>query len=100
MKYENNKNVSLLSAPITIKSLPERKKVLCSLISPSIKEGGCSDAWIFFSRHFENGSSQIKVIDTDQAYSPVAHAESFKINIAIASFHIFNDRILDVSNAF
>ena len=44
VQYDKNKNVSLLSAPIPIKSLPEGKKVLHSLIAPSIKEGDCSDA--------------------------------------------------------
>ena len=44
VQYDKNKNVSLLSAPTPIKSLPEETKVLCSLIAPSIKEGECSDA--------------------------------------------------------
>ena len=52
VQYENNKNVSLLSAPIPIKSLPEGTKFLRSLIAPSIKEGDCSDAWKFVARHF------------------------------------------------
>ena len=38
-QYDKNKNVSLLSAPIPIKSLPIGTKVLRSLIAPSIKEG-------------------------------------------------------------
>ena len=37
VKYDKNKNVSLLSDPVPIKYLPEGKKVLCSLIAPSIK---------------------------------------------------------------
>ena len=67
VKYEKNKNVSLLSDPTPIKSLPEGKNVLPSLISPSIKEVDCSDAWIFVARHCKNGSSQIKGIDFDQS---------------------------------
>ena len=54
----------------------------------------------FFARHCENGSSQIKGIDFDQSYRPVEHAESFRINIAIAYMNRLTDRILDVSNAF
>ena len=50
--------------------------------------------------HTTVGSSQIKVIDFYQSYSPVAHADSFRINIAIASMHRLTARILDVSNAF
>ena len=50
IQYEKNKNVSLLSAPIPIKSLPEGTKVRRSLVAPSIKEGDCSDAWKFFAR--------------------------------------------------
>ena len=58
VKYEKNKNVSLISDPIPIKSLPEgKKKVLCSLIDSSIKEVDCSDAWKFVARHCANGSS-------------------------------------------
>ena len=76
-QYYKNKKVSLLSAPIPIKSLPEGKKVLRSLIAPSIKEGDCSDTWKFVARHCENGSFQIKGIDFDQSYIPVAHADSF-----------------------
>ena len=81
VQYDKKKNVSFLSAPIPIKSLTEGKKVLRSLIAPSIKEGYCSDAWKFVARHCANGSSQIKVIDFDQSYSPVVHAESFRINM-------------------
>ena len=44
VQYFKNKNVSLLLDTIPIKSLPEGKKVLCSLIDRSIKEGDCSDA--------------------------------------------------------
>ena len=36
VQYDKNKNVSLLSAPIPIKSLSEGKKFLRSLIDPSI----------------------------------------------------------------
>ena len=100
MQYDKNKNISLLSAPIPIKSLPAGKKVLRSLIAPIIKEGDCSDAWKFVARHFSNGSSQIKGIDFYQSYISVAHADSFIINIAIASMHRITARILDVSNAF
>ena len=45
VKYDKNKKSSLLSAPITIKSLPEETKILCSFLAPSIQEGDCSDAW-------------------------------------------------------
>ena len=62
VQYDKNKNVSLLSAPIPIKSLPEGTKVPHSLIAPSIKEGDCSDAWKFVARHCENGISQMKGI--------------------------------------
>ena len=99
-QYGKNKNVSLLSDLIPIKSLPEGTKVLRSLIDYSIKEGDCSDAWKFVARHCENWSSQIKGIDFDQSYSPVAHAESFRINIAMASMHRLTAKILYVSNAF
>ena len=88
------------SDPTPIKSLPEEKELLCSLIAPSIKEGDCSDAWKFVARHCANGSSQIKGIDFDQSYSPVAHAYSFRINISIESMHRLTAIILDVSNAF
>ena len=45
VQYDKNKHFILLSAPIPIKSLPEETKVLHSLITPIVKEGGCSDAW-------------------------------------------------------
>ena len=63
VKYDKKKNVSLLSAPTPIKSLPEGTKVLRSLIATSIKECYCYDAWKFVARHCANGSSQIKGID-------------------------------------
>ena len=65
-EYDKNKNVSFLSDPIPIKSLPGGTKVLRSLIAPIIKEGDCSDAWKFVARHCANGSSHIKGIDFDQ----------------------------------
>ena len=39
VQYDKNKNVSLLTSPIPIKSLPEGTKVLRSLIATSIKGG-------------------------------------------------------------
>ena len=99
VQYDKNKNFSLLSDPIPIKSLPEGTEVLRSIIAPSIKEGDCSDAWKFVARHCANGGSQIKGIYFDQSYSPVAHADSFRINIAIAYMHGLTAIILDVSNA-
>ena len=56
--------------------------------------------WKFVARHCANGISHIKGIDVDQSYSPLAHADSFRIKIAIESIHRLTDRILDVSNAF
>ena len=94
------KNVSLIPANTPIKFLPEETKVLCSLIALSIKEGDFSDACKFVSCHFTNGSSRIKSINIYQSYSPVAYAESFRINIAITDIHRLATRILGVSNAF
>ena len=89
MKYDKNKNVSLILAPTPIKYLPEVTKVLHLLIGSSIDEGECYDACKFVSRHCENGSSHIQGIDFDQSYSPVAHADLFRINIDIAAMHRF-----------
>ena len=66
VQYNKNKNVSLISAPIPIKYLPEVTKVLRSLIYPSIREGYCSYAWKFVARHCANGIFQIKVIYFDK----------------------------------
>ena len=44
VQYDKNKNVSLLSDPITIIFLPRGTKVLHSLIATSIKEDDCYDA--------------------------------------------------------
>ena len=63
VKYDKNKDVSLLSYPIQIKSLPEVIKFLRSIIAPSIKEGGCSSAFKCFALHFANDSSQIQSND-------------------------------------
>ena len=87
VKYDKNKNVSLISAPIPIKSLLEGTKFLRSLIATRIKECDCYDAWKFGARHCANGSSKIQGIDFDQSYSTVAHADSFRINIAITYMH-------------
>ena len=100
VQYDKNKNVGLLSDPIPIKSLHEGTKVLCSLVAPSIKEGYYYDAWKFVARHCSNDISNIKGIDFDQSYSPVAHADSFRTNISISSIHKLTARILDVSNEF
>ena len=53
-----------------------------------------------FSRHCANGSSHIKGVDFDKSYSPVAHSESFRINISVEYIHRLTARISDVSNAF
>ena len=45
-------------------------------------------------------SFHIKGIDFDQPYSPVAHDDSFRINITIESMHRPTARILYVSNEF
>ena len=83
--------------PYQIKSLPEGTKVLRSLIDNSIKEGDWSDAWKFVAYYCENGSSQIKGIDFYQSYSPLACADSFIINIAIAAMHRLTYRVLMVA---
>ena len=100
VKYDKNRNVRLLSAPTPIKPLPEGTAVLCSLIDTSMKECDCSNTWKFVARHCENGSYQIKCIGFYQSYSSVAHANSFRINIAIADMHRLTARILYVSYAF
>ena len=97
VQYDKNQNVILLSAPTPIKSPPEGIKFFRSFIYPIIKEDDCS---IFFARQCENGSSRIKCINFDQSYSPVEHADLFRINIAITDMHRFTTRILDVSNVF
>ena len=86
--------------PKPIKSLPERKNVLRSLIITTIKEGDCYDACKLFVYHCENGSYHIQGDDIYQSYSPVAHSESFRINISIVTMHRFPARIFDVRNAF
>ena len=52
----------------------------------------------FFARHCTEGSSQVQGIEFYHYYSKVAHAYSFRINIAIADMHRITARILDVSN--
>ena len=67
MKYEKNKNASLLSYPTPIKSLPEGKKLLRLLIFTIIKECDYSYACTFVAHHCENWSYQIQGIDFDQS---------------------------------
>ena len=87
-------------SPTPIKYLPEGKKTILSLITPSIKEGDCYDEWKNVAHKFENGSSQIKGIGFYQYCSTVAHADSFRINIDIAAMCRLTASILDVSNVF
>ena len=79
---------------------PLWKNFLRSPISTSISEVNCSDSWRFFLCHSENGSYRIQCIGFDHSYSPVAHSDSFRINIAIADMHRLTARIFDVSNVF
>ena len=74
------------------------EKFLRLLITNSIKEGECSDTWKCFACQFEKGSSHIQGIDFDQSYSPVAHSDYLRINIAIAAMHRLTASILYVSN--
>ena len=99
-KIWQEKTISLILDPVPIIYLCDVTTFLCSLISPSINEIDCYVAWKFVARHCANGSSRILGICFYYLYSPVAHAGSFRINIAIASIHILTARILDVSNAF
>ena len=73
VQYEMNKNVSLISDTIPIKSLHEVIKVLHLIITPRTKECGCYDAWKFFARHCANGRSQNQFINVDRSYTPVEH---------------------------
>ena len=100
VQYYKNKNTILLLAPTPIKYIPEGTKLLHELIATSIKGGNCSDAYKFVAPHCENGIYKIKGFDFDQSYSIVAHANLFRINIAIADMHRITDRFLDISNAF
>ena len=52
VQYDNNKNVSLFSAPIPMQSVYEETKEVRSLTAPSIKECDCSDAWKLVAHHF------------------------------------------------
>ena len=54
----------------------------------------------FFARHCANGKYYIKGIYFHQSYSPVAHADSLRTNIAITDVHILTAIILYVINAF
>ena len=74
MQFDKNKNISLLLAPIPIKSFSEGTKVLHPIIDPSITEVDGYDAWKSFAHHCEKGSYNIKGIDFDQSYSPETHA--------------------------
>ena len=47
VQYDKNKHVSLILDPTPIKSIPEEKEILCSLIGPIIREGDCSYEWKF-----------------------------------------------------
>ena len=53
-----------------------------------------------FSTQCENRSSQIQVVDFYHTYSPVAHADSFRINIVIEAMHRLTSRILGISYYF
>ena len=53
-----------------------------------------------FCTPLENWISNIKGIDFDQSYIPVAHADSFRINISTSSMHRLTARILDISDTF
>ena len=100
MQYEKNKNFSLISDTIPIKSLHEVIKVLHLIIAPRTKECGCYDAWKFFARHCANGRSQNQFINVDRSYTPVEHSRSLRINIAFRAMNRLTARILDVSNEF
>ena len=100
VQYDTNTNAILLSDTIQIKSLHEGTKVLHSLIDTRIKERHCSDVWKFVESHCAIGSSHIQGTTFYQYHSPVSHAVSFRINIAIASMHRLTARILDASNSF
>ena len=100
MQFEKNKNISILLVPTPIKYLPGGTKFLYSLIAPSIKEGDCSDAWKLVAYvPLCKWEFQIQGIDFDHTYIPMAHDESFRINIAITSMYRLTGTILDVSNA-
>ena len=83
-----------------IKSFPSVTKILLSIIAPSIKEGGCYDAWKIVARHCATGISHIQGTDFEHLHCPVAHADSLLINIAITAMHKLTDIIMGVSNAF
>ena len=78
----------------------KEKKALHELIAPNIKEGDCYDAWKCFSYHCANEISQVQGITLYQSYSPLAHSDSFRINISITYMHRLTGNILDVSNEF
>ena len=50
------------------------------------------------SCHCENGSYQIQGIYFYQYYSPLIHADNFKINITITAIHRLTSSIFDVSS--
>ena len=99
MQYDKTINVILLLAPIPIKYLPEGKKTSINSFLLVLRKV-FYDAWKFVAHHCANGSYHIKGIDFDQPYSPVAHADSFRINISTVDIHILTAIILYAINAF
>ena len=59
---QEQKNVSLILTPTPIKSIPDGTKVLRSLIDPIMKEGDCSDVWIFLYATVQMGVLRFKVL--------------------------------------
>ena len=97
MQYDRNKKVSLLSAPIPIKSIPDEKR---SSIKSLRQVLGRVTALvhILFCTSFSNGSSQIQGVDFDQSYRTVTHYYPFTINIYISALHNLDANIVDVIN--
>ena len=93
VQYDKNKKSSLILVPILIKYIPDGKKVLCSLIAQSTKEGNYYDTCKLVSCHFANGSSSIQGVGFDWSYSPVAYYDSFREKIIIAAMYRLTSRI-------
>jgi hypothetical protein len=52
------------------------------------------------TRLVEKGYSQVKGLDFDETYAPVARLETIRILLAYATYHVFKLYQMDVKSAF
>ena len=100
IQFQKNKNIAVFSLPFPKEELPENARVFQSQLVPEIKATDVPSVFEFKIRDVIVGTKQIKYLDYDDSYAPIADPCTIKTQLTITCARDYFLGIYDVKNAF